>query len=38
MSVVGDRTVQFGGDDMAVLYSLAASVQILASGRPVRDT
>jgi D-aminopeptidase len=37
LSVVGDGTVAFTCDRMATAYTWAASVQILAAGRPLRD-
>jgi D-amino peptidase len=37
LSVVGDRTVAFTCDRMATAYVWAASVQILAAGKPLRD-
>jgi D-amino peptidase len=37
LSVTGDRTVAFTCDRMAAAYVWAASVQVLAAGKPLRD-
>ena len=36
-TLVGDRTVRFADDSMALCYRRAATVQVLAAGRDVRD-
>ncbi len=37
LSLVGDRTVAFTCERMAAAYVWAASVQVLAAGKPLRD-